>query len=237
MSDVPFGTIAALWRYPVSSLGGERLEEVPVAAAGFPDDRAYGVFHAETGEIAYPGRNRRWATVPRAFSRVDSQGKLEISGDGSAWSDPDQPNAGEAFSAQLGFPAAIRRYSEDGAAPRYQRAPIHLLTTTALRTLRAALPHSLIDERRFRPNILVETSPELEGVPEYALRGRSFHIGRARLRGTVACARCAFTTLMQDDLPEDRDVYRTLLHHFGRDFGIYCEVEEPGLLRVGDHVF
>jgi uncharacterized protein YcbX len=236
MSLVPIGHVITLWRYPVSSMAGERLEQAVISASGIEGDRTHGIFHAESGEIAYPGRDRRWAALPRTFSRLGPEGGLEVSADGRCWGDAAAPHIGAALSVSLGFPAAIRRYAGDGPRPRYRRAPIHLLTTAALRTLRAAVPGSVIDERRFRPNILVETPEGVDGIPEYALRGRSFRIGGVTLRGTIPCARCAFTTLGQEELPEDREVFRALLHHFGRDFGIYCEVEEAGPLQHGDAV-
>ncbi|TPG61435.1 MOSC domain-containing protein [Roseomonas nepalensis] len=220
----------------MSSLGGERLERAALTAAGIEGDRTHGVFHAESGEIAYPGRDRRWAALPRALSRLRADGALEVSTDGSIWGDPAGPRQAAALSAFLGFPARVRRYAGEGPRPRYNRAPIHLLTTSALRTLQTILPDSVIDARRFRPNILVDTPEELDGIPEYALRGRRFRIGGVTLRGTIPCARCAFTTLAQPGLPEDREVFRALLHRFGRDLGLYCEVEGAGSLRHGDAV-
>jgi len=228
------GRVAALWRYPVSSLGGERLDRADLVPSGLAGDRTHGIFHAETGEVAYPGRHRQWAALPRAFSRLDAAGGVEVSADGEAWHDPASPHGTEALSRRFGFPAAIRRYAEDGAQPRYRRAPIHLLTTSALRTLQAAIPGSLLDERRFRPNLLIDTPEAMEGIPEYAWMGRRIRIGNAVLRGTIPCARCLFTALEQDGLPEDRDVYRILLHSFGRDLGLYCEIEEAGEIRHGD---
>jgi uncharacterized protein YcbX len=236
VSGASLGRVSALWRYPVSSLAGERLRRAVLTAAGVQGDRTYGVFHAETGEIAYPGRDRRWAGLPRVSSRLGPEDSLEVSRDGHEWGNPAEPRPAAALSSYFGFPTSLRRYEEDGARPRYRRAPIHLLTTAALRTLRAALPGSVIDERRFRPNILVETPEDVDGIPEYALQGRSFRIGGVTLRGTIPCARCAFTTLMQDGLPEDREVFRALLHRFGREFGLYCDVEQPGSLQHGDAV-
>ncbi|HEY8613753.1 MAG TPA: MOSC domain-containing protein [Roseomonas sp.] len=230
------GRVVALWRYAVSSMAGEQLERARVDASGIVGDRTHGVFHAETGAIAYPGRDRRWSALPQAHSRLGRDGGLEVSLDGASWFDPGEPRHAARLSTGVGFPAAIRAYSEDGPQPRYRRAPIHLLTTAALRSLQALLPGHAIDERRFRPNILVETLEGVEGIPEYGLRGRSFRLGQVTLRGTIPCARCAFTTLAQDGLPEDREIYRTLLHHFGRDFGLYCEVEEAGSLQHGDAV-
>lgn len=233
------GRVAALWRYPVSSMGGERLERMELLPSGAAGDRTHGVFHAGTGEIAYPGRKREWMALPRAFSRRAADGAVEVSTDGQGWAGIDTPGGLAPLSALFGFPAAIRPYAGEGEAgprPRYARAPLHLLTTAALRTLQAAIPASVLDERRFRPNILIDTPEDVQGIPEYGWAGREFRLGGAVLRGTIPCARCAFTTLEQPGLPDDREVLRALLHRFGRDLGLYCEVVRPGPILAGDAV-
>src|SRR4029453_16849937 len=45
------GTVQELWRYPVKSMGGERLERPPLGAAGLPGDRGWAVRDEAAGEI------------------------------------------------------------------------------------------------------------------------------------------------------------------------------------------
>ena len=47
----------------------------------------------------------------------------------------------------------------------FDALPIHLLTRTTLTTLARLAPESAWDERRFRPNLLVEVE-ESDGYPE-----------------------------------------------------------------------
>lgn len=236
MSAAPQGRVAALWRYPVSSMGGERLERMELLASGVLGDRTHGVFHAETGEIARPGRMRQWMALPRASARCAAEGEVEVSVDGQDWHGSGSLGP---LSDLYGFPASIRRYAapgEEGPASRYAHAPIHLLTTSALRTLQAAIPGSVLDERRFRPNILLDTPEDMGGIPEYGWIGREFRIGGAVLRGTIPCVRCAFTTLAQPGLPDDREVLRALMQGFDQNLGLYCEVVLPGPILPGDSV-
>ena len=37
------GTVQELWRYPVKSMGGERIEQATLGAAGLPGDRGWAV--------------------------------------------------------------------------------------------------------------------------------------------------------------------------------------------------
>ena len=41
--------VRELWRYPVKSLKGERLEEAAVTADGLHGDRRYAIFDLDTG--------------------------------------------------------------------------------------------------------------------------------------------------------------------------------------------
>ena len=45
------GTIAALWRFPVKSMAGERLQELELMQAGVLGDRAYALIDVETGKV------------------------------------------------------------------------------------------------------------------------------------------------------------------------------------------
>ena len=101
-------------------------------------------------------------------------------------------------------------------------APIHR------RSLSRELPGSVIDTRRFRPNILVDWPDEDEAMPEKDWIDREIRIGEVVLRGKRPCGRCGFITIEQDRLPVDVEILRRVVQHHDRDFGIYCDVVFPG---------
>jgi len=45
------GSVAALWRFPVKSMGGEQLHEVEVTEQGVLGDRAYALIDKDTGKV------------------------------------------------------------------------------------------------------------------------------------------------------------------------------------------
>jgi hypothetical protein len=45
------GTIGALWRFPVKSMQGERLQQLEFTQAGVLGDRAYALIDVETGKV------------------------------------------------------------------------------------------------------------------------------------------------------------------------------------------
>jgi uncharacterized protein YcbX len=232
----PGGQVVALWRYPVSSMAGERLDVAPVQASGVVGDRIWGVVDASSERIASPGREKRFITVPHGHARFRAPG-VEVSVDGRNWAAPDDADVLDELSALFGFPASLRPFQpvgEAGFRPRYEHAPIHLITTAAMRTLQRALPESVIDERRFRPNILVELPDGPEPIPENGWIGREIRIGDLVLKGREPCGRCGFITIEQDGLPLDVEVLRTIVRQHARNFGIYCDVVSSGEIRAGD---
>ncbi|RVU35228.1 MOSC domain-containing protein [Hwanghaeella grinnelliae] len=241
MTTEAIATVKALWRYPLSSAGGERLETLQIASSGPVGDRMFGLFDDATGEIVFPAKQRHWNGVATISAKLIDD-VLMISTDETSWHKPADPAAKTATKEIFGREVSAVKYGADlgnsPASPRYAHSPIHLLSTQALNALKRLLPDSVIDERRFRPNILADFGlEEIAGEPpEYQLLGKEFRIGDVTLRGTRPCGRCGFTTLKQIGLPEDRDVLRTLMSSFDQDFGIYCEVVEPGEIHISDRL-
>jgi uncharacterized protein len=115
-------------------------------------------------------------------------------------------------------------------------ALVHLLTTATLDRLRALYPQGRFEVRRFRPNIVVETTNEKDFV-ENAWIGKRLAIGDAvRLSITGPCPRCVMTTLPQGDLPKDTGILRTAAQHNRANVGVYASVLQGGNLRRGDSV-
>lgn len=231
------GRVSDLWRYPVSSLAGERPDTLDLTPQGVAGDRTHGLFDVETDQAIYPAKDTRWNAAPLIHARRQGN-DVQLSIDGANWYGADDPLILDRIGAILGRPVRLREYGDETrhgpAGPRYKAEPIHLISRQALATLQAALPETRLNERRFRPNIVVDLPDSPDGIPEYRLIGQEFTIGGLRLRGTEPCVRCGFTSLRQPGLPEDPRVLRTLVKEFERNFGIYCEVLEPGRIAVGD---
>lgn len=112
--------------------------------------------------------------------------------------------------------------------------PILVLTTASLNSLQKAATNSIIDVRRFRPNILLDM--DAEGYPEQGWEGCSLAIGDAVLSLHVACPRCVMTTIGFDDLPKDPSIMRALVKENHHNLGIYASVAKPGEIKTGETV-
>jgi uncharacterized protein YcbX len=114
--------------------------------------------------------------------------------------------------------------------------PLLVMTTSALRSLEAAVPDSVIDIRRFRPNIVIDTGDE-PGHPELAWTGRRLAIGDTVIEIINDCPRCAaITKEISPDIPTDRAILRHVVRDLGQAVGAYARVVTPGHLSVGSPV-
>lgn len=236
MSQTDIGRLTQIWRYPVSSLGGERLEGAELSDDGIAGDRLWCAVDA-AGEAAAPEKRRRWRTAPDLLARNPE--RLELRFTDGAWLPAFTEEARHRLDSHFGFPVQIRPIVAGGGParpdpvrPRYARRPIHLLTTASLRALGRLLPESRIDPRRFRPNLVLEN--EKEGFPEQGWIGKEFTIGSARLKVIEPCTRCAFTVIAQQELGLDQAILPQIVAAADGAFGVLCSVVAPGAVRVGD---
>lgn len=237
MTTPDLGKVEALWRYPVSSLAGQPMSELLFGTGGAEGDRTYGLFDVASGIVAAPDRNpAKWDRVPRIRTRLSDDGGLEVETPDSGWLAAPAAQSDRAISAYLGFEASLRPYLGNGpqpadgsaTAPRYQKAPIHLLTTASMARLKTLHPAGDPDPRRFRPSILVDM-PAVEGeFPESGWLGRRLAIGEVELTVSEPCRRCGFTIIAQDDFEHDPGILRNIVRHNAHNFGVYCTVDRPG---------
>lgn len=133
------------------------------------------------------------------------------------------------------FPPEILEY-ESPLGTYHDAFPLLLLTTSALRSLAAALPESVIDIRRFRPSIVIDTG-DVDGHPEFDWVGRTVRVGDVELLVKTGCPRCVMVTREVDgSIPADRSVLRHIVADLDQNLGVYAEVLNPGSVRLGDVV-
>jgi hypothetical protein len=114
---------------------------------------------------------------------------------------------------------------------------IHLLTTATLDSFRALYPEGRFESRRFRPNLVIQTSPDFKGFPENEWDEKILAIGgEVKIKITGPCGRCVMTTLPQGDLPKDTGILKTAARHNQARVGAYASVLQGGVIRAGDSV-
>jgi uncharacterized protein YcbX len=135
---------------------------------------------------------------------------------------------------------AQREIVTDEAMPPqtfFDVAVIHLLTTSTINRLRELYPEGRFEVRRFRPNIVVESSSEEKDFIENSWVDKKLTIGEETVLKVVGpCTRCVMTTLPQGDLPKDLGILRTVAKYNQVHAGVYASVHRGGTIRRGDIV-
>lgn len=103
------GTIASLWRFPVKSMAGEKLQELEVYEHGVVGDRAYALLDVATGKVVSAKNSKLFPQLlkcraefilpPSRFERNPAVAVALPNGD---WVRSDQPGTNEKLSNFLG---------------------------------------------------------------------------------------------------------------------------------------
>jgi uncharacterized protein YcbX len=206
--------VAEIWRYPVKSMAGERLDRARIGALGIEGDR---VVHVEDAL----GRVVTARTHPRLLGHratLDASGEPLV--DGMPWPGPE---ARRRVSDIVGPGSRLVR---DDTAGRFDVLPLLVATDGAI----AAFGH---DGRRLRPNLVIGGVDGLaeRSWPGHCLRIRDVIIGVQDLRG-----RCVMTTFDPDTLEQDHGVLRRIARKFGGTLALNCFVMRGGEIGVDDAV-
>ena len=234
------GTIAEIWRYPVSSLGGEMLNSVELGETGIAGDRGWCLTEAHSRQPAAPEKEPRWR--PALFLQSRLQRELpEIGFPDGSWFPVDAAALRTRLSEHFGFDVVVRPYGTaagaasdlEPAVNRYEPSPLHLVTTGTLDHLSSLLGTGDVSSRRFRPTVLLRTASGAQ-FEEPSWMGRPIRIGSALVEVSEEAKRCGMTLIAQPDLAEQPEILRTILRHNRRNLGVYCTVTLPGSISVGE---
>lgn len=114
--------------------------------------------------------------------------------------------------------------------------PLHLLTTASLAHMADLNPGAAWEAARFRPNLLIRTVGELQGLVEAGWQGARLKIGEVELDSLMPTVRCGMTTRATAGLPDDPSVLRSIVGDAGQDLGSYAGVARGGQIQLGDTV-
>tara|TARA_R110001606_G_scaffold363430_3_gene517601 strand:+ start:62092 stop:62964 length:873 start_codon:yes stop_codon:yes gene_type:complete len=115
--------------------------------------------------------------------------------------------------------------------------PFHFITTSTLAHMKSLNPDVDWAIERFRPNIVIETLPNINGLVEQKWLGNNLMIGDSTINCNGATPRCGAVTKGQQHLKADTDILRTIVKKAEQNLGAYGAILKPGLLTVGDDVF
>ena len=226
-----------IWRYPVKSLQGERLDHATVGLRGIESDRHWAIRDTTTG-LTLTAR-REPALLMASARLVDGDVEIVLP-DGAVAADD------ATLSKWLGRPVSLRQATGD-EKPTFEtpleieteaeeswvqwqgpvdtfhdsgRTRVSIVSTATMRDW---------DRRRFRANIIID------GDGEDDLVGQTVQLGTAVADVVKQVDRCVMTTRPQPGgIARDLEVLRTINRERAGFLGVGIVVTTPGVVHIGD---
>jgi uncharacterized protein YcbX len=202
--------LASIWRYPVKSMRGERLERASLARSGLAGDRVVQVYAADGRVVTartHPALLGHQATIgPDGEPRID----------GHPWASP----AARAIVAAAAGPGATLARREEH---RFDILPLLVATDGALEAFGR-------DPRRLRPNLVIGG---VDGLEERRWEARRIRVGPAVIEIDDLRSRCVMTTFDPDTLEQDPGVLRDIVRRFDGRLCLNARIVEPGEIADG----
>jgi len=255
------GKVESLWRFPVKSMRGEKLDEAFVSFAGIYGDRLF-AFKSAAKPKGFPYLTAREqakmmlyrayfrhpdkATKPPNLAEAETMGPglNPIPGDPTDLVVDVETPSGNILSVD--DPALIRRLGEGLIQPegltllRSERAmtdcrPVSLFSVQTAHQLSEEVG-IVLDKRRFRANIFMDMT-STSGFAEDAFVGRTLRIG---LKVIIAVLerdpRCAMITIDPDTAERNTAILSKVIKAHDGKAGIYGAVLVEGMVRIGDDI-
>jgi len=206
--------VKEIWRFPVKSMAGERLNSAKIVDLGIEGDR----------KILVRGANGRVITSRTHHKLLGLKGTLGSNGQARIneylWNTP------EALSLVRGAAGPGAELFYDDGPERFDILPLLVATDGAI----AAFGH---DGRRLRPNIVIGG---VEGPAERDWPGKFLCIGEVVIGVQDLRGRCVMTTFDPDTLVQNKNVLNEIAEKFGGQLALNCFVIQGGEISAGSEV-
>jgi uncharacterized protein YcbX len=206
--------VAAIWRYPVKSMAGERMTVGELTAMGLAGDRVVQVYDRRDRLVTA----RQFPRLLQLRATLGSDGHPLV--DGLPWRSSEVARRVEAAVAPG---ARLERF--DGPE-RFDILPLLVCTDGAVSMFGR-------DVRRLRPNLLIEG---VDGDAERRWAGLTLRLPEAEIFIEDLRGRCVMTTYDPDTAQRDPTVLREIVARFGGRLCLNAGVTRPGRVGNGDSV-
>ena len=206
--------VAAIWRYPVKSMAGERLQRAVMTPVGLVGDRVVQVYDARDRIVTA----RQFPRLLRLRATLGADGEPLVAG--LPWRSREVAARVEAAVAPG---ARLERF--DGPE-RFDILPLLVCTDGAVSMFGR-------DARRLRPNLMIRG---VRGAAERDWQGATLKLPDVEVALADLRGRCVMTTYDPDTGEQDPDVLHDIVRRFGGRLCLNAEVSRPGRIAEGDAV-
>ncbi|HYV86108.1 MAG TPA: MOSC N-terminal beta barrel domain-containing protein [Patescibacteria group bacterium] len=236
---IEIGRVEGLFRYPVKSMGGERLEAAHLGWHGLEGDRRLAFRRMEDrGEFPWLSASRLPELLLFAPHRPENGAQGDLPTHIRTPDGKELPVFGQELAAEvgrrLGAPVQMMQLKHG----MFDEASISVIAFDTVREIERLAGRSP-DVRRFRPNVLVRA---LRSVPfqedEWVGGVLSFGEGDDAPEVTVTMrdVRCSMVNLDPDSAHSAQEVMKAVVRANQNNAGVYGTVTRAGRLAVGQAI-
>lgn len=236
---IEIGHISAIFRYPIKSMAGERLDSARIGWHGIEGDRRL-AFRRLADRGAFP-----WLSASRLPELVlyKPVGRQDTPGEPlpTHVRTPDGREIGLTDAALVKEIAARHRADVELMQLRHGTFDEAAVSAIALGTIRSIAREAGLDAdvRRFRPNLVIDTKGA-EPFEEDRWVGRVVEFGSEgtgpAISVTMRDLRCVMLNLDPDTAEANAEVMKTVIRMNENHAGVYGTVVRTGALHVGQVV-
>jgi hypothetical protein len=235
------GHVEAIFRYPVKSMAGEKLESASLGWHGIDGDRRL-AFRRLEDRSGFP-----WLTAGKlpALVRYVPLGSSQVDGLPSHIRTPDgeeMPVFGEDLAAEIGRRHGAPVQMMHMKHGIFDDASISVIASDTMAEI-GRLAGLSLDVRRFRPNIVVrllrpipfQEDEWVGGVLAFGDDGDARN--DAAISVTMRDVRCSMVNLDPDTADHSPEVLKTIVRANQNNAGVYGAVTRTGQVAVGQRIF
>jgi uncharacterized protein YcbX len=237
---IEIGHVEAIFRYPVKSMGGERVEVANLGWHGLDGDRRLAFRRIDDrGEFPWLTASKLPDLLLFFPHRREGDAQVDLPTHVRTPDGEEIPVFGEALAAEVG-----RRYGAPVQMMQlkhgiFDEASISVIASDTVREI-GRLAGRSPDVRRFRPNIVVRTWRSVPFQEDEWLGGvLSFGEGddAPAIAVTMRDVRCSILNLDPDSAGSAPEVLKAVVRANQNNAGIYGAVTRTGRVAVGQIIF
>ena len=235
---IEVGSVEAIFRYPVKSMAGERLESVTLGWHGIEGDRR--LAFQRVGERG----GMPWLTAGRFPEMILYAPQYENSERNGTPTHVRTPRGeclpifGEQLAAEVGLRSGHQVQMTQLRNGIFDDATISVIASETIAEV-SRLTGLHLEERRFRPNIVVRL-PEPTAFQEDEWLGGTLFFGTRndapQIAVTMRDLRCSMVNINPDSASIQPEVMKAVFTANQNNAGVYASVVQVGALTVGQKV-
>ncbi len=234
------GHVRRIFRYPVKSMAAESMDRCHVGWNGLEEDRRFALSRVgnTSGFPWLTGRNLRELIRYRPYFSEPGTALpavLRVATPDGADMELSSPALRAHVAAAYGGDVELIHVDRG----LFDEAHVSVISTQSVEALQHETG-TLLDERRFRPNLLIET---LDAAPfaEDKWVGRVLTFGEGSEAPSVSVThrdkRCVMINLNPETAAADANVLKAVVRERGSCVGVYGAVVRAGSISAGDLIF